>query len=203
MGGGFWYFSPAHSEFMTKKQTKKRVYPKGVDASKVPRSQRLNRVKHIGARPITAKQLEFVQAYCRLHNSVKKACEEVGVNPGTAYDWVRHPVVVAEIDKIKEELRKKTGYDLEYAMAEAEDAKQFAKQTNNANAVVKAVELKTKLNGLLIEKHDHRLAANFMIQIEGVKHTALPSGASPPAVTSSPVPALPNPNINEEEELLS
>jgi hypothetical protein len=37
-------------------------------------------------------------------------------------------------------------------MKEAGQAMEFAKETGNANAYVKAVELRAKLNGLLIDK---------------------------------------------------
>jgi phage terminase small subunit len=58
-------------------------------------------------------------------------------------------------------------YNLQMAMKEADDAIKFARKTENANAYVKAVELKTKLNGLLVEKHDHRVAG-FAVVVGGI-----------------------------------
>lgn len=58
-------------------------------------------------------------------------------------------------------------YNADVAMNECESAILFAKETGNANAYVKAVELKSKLKGLLVEKVDMR-QVGFQIQIGGI-----------------------------------
>lgn len=59
-------------------------------------------------------------------------------------------------------------YNAEQAMLEAEEAMQFARETENANAFVKAIELRSKLKGLLIEKHQVQ-QVGFQINIGGIE----------------------------------
>lgn len=114
------------------------------------------------------KQIEWMQHYIET-NSIKKSAELMNISVHTARGWSEHPVVVKALNKLKSQLKEKVGYSLEKVMEETEDAKKFAIQTKNANALVKAIELRAKINGLIIEKHDHRMAANFSIQVEGVR----------------------------------
>lgn len=58
-------------------------------------------------------------------------------------------------------------HNLEKAMAEAEEAMRFAKETENANAYVKAVEHRAKLNGLLVDRQEVK-QVGFTIQIAGI-----------------------------------
>lgn len=62
------------------------------------------------------------------------------------------PVVIAAMDRHKEEIRLRGEYGYDRAMAEAQRAYDVAESTKNANAMVKAAELRSKLTGLLIEK---------------------------------------------------
>jgi hypothetical protein len=138
-------------------------------AVKQPSKSRAHRSGvYIRKKQISPKQLEWISAYIQL-DSVKKAAQAVGVKEETAKQWKRGALVKAELEKAREKVRKKVGYTLESGMREAEAAKQFAIKKGNANAYVKAVELKLKLNGLLIEKHDHRMVANFSISVQGVR----------------------------------
>ena len=146
---------------------KKRVYKKGRYTRKtkgVIPPQKHGRRDTV----ITPAKLEFINMYLQVH-SIVKAAKALKMAPGTATDWFRTDLVQKEIGKIKEKIREECGFNLEAATLEAEEARQFGFATNNANAVVKATELKTKLYGLLIEKHDHRLAANFQINVQGVR----------------------------------
>lgn len=68
------------------------------------------------------------------------------------HDLVRHPLIVAELEKIAAEVRKQTVYDATAAHAEAERVAEFAKKTKNANAYLGAVTLKARLAGLLVER---------------------------------------------------
>lgn len=132
---------------------------------------------------LSPSQHAFLAEYFRSDN-VTRSAEKSGVPHRTAKRWMTTPLFKKEIEKRKAELRDAAKYGLKQAMQECQDAIDFARQTENANAYVKGVELKTKLNGLLIEKHDHRMAANFSIQIEGVREPAM----IPPTTSTPPIP---------------
>ena len=123
---------------------------------------------------LNPKQAAFVKEYLK-HGNATLAATSAGYaikkpqhakNAGYAL-LERGPVKMA-IEEARRSLQKESGYNLERAMSEAEDAMAFARDTENANALVKAVELRTKLNGLLIEKQDIRALGAFQIQIVGI-----------------------------------
>lgn len=64
---------------------------------------------------------------------------------------------VAEIrSNVNERVVEKIAYDVCAAMSEAEQARALAMDAKNPRAAVAAVELKAKLNGLLVEKKEIR-----------------------------------------------
>lgn len=64
---------------------------------------------------------------------------------------------IAELQvAVNERVVEKTAYGLAEAMAEVEEARQFAVSLDNPNAVIAAVSLKAKLNGLLIDRKEIR-----------------------------------------------
>ncbi|MGN6728233.1 MAG: terminase small subunit [Rhodanobacteraceae bacterium] len=69
-----------------------------------------------------------------------------------AYDLVRHPQIRAELDKIAEKAREETAYTIAEAFREAGEAIEHAKEKGNPNAHVRAVELRARLHGLLVDK---------------------------------------------------
>jgi hypothetical protein len=150
---------------------------KTVDTNKIPRVRKgPGRVGGQGLRvhKITPKQQEWIKHFVTTGN-IARSARACGVRKTVAWDWHKSQKIQDEIAKIRDTIRDETGYDLKMAMAECEEAIEFSRGMKNANAYVKAVELKTKLNGLLIEKHDHRMVANFSIQVEGVRdQVALP-----------------------------
>lgn len=80
------------------------------------------------------------------------------------------PAAKKAMETAQKAVQAKINYGLETAMNEAKDAIEFAKRTDNANAYVKAVELRSKLNGLLVEKHDVRqVGFSLVIQRGGTK----------------------------------
>jgi len=106
---------------------------------------------------LNPRQALFVQFYLA-GNSPKHAAMKAGYNgktpEGTAQSLLRIPKVRAAIAKHQEKVNKKMGFNLEKAMEEAQAALDFAREKNNPMAMVKATELRCKLSGLLIEKHD-------------------------------------------------
>ena len=144
-------------------------------------------VKGIRVHQIKPNQRIFIDTYVLTGNMTKSAAA-AKVPKGTAYDWKNTPTIAKEIETLRAALREKTGYTMEVAMSECEEAVEFARGTKNANAYVKALELKAKLNGLLIEKHDHRMVANFAINVEGVRGSALPAPNAQLEGGTGPVP---------------
>jgi len=63
-------------------------------------------------------------------------------------------LVRAEIQRIQQHVATTTEYTTERMMADLDVSIAFAEQTKNANAMVKAVELKGKLTGILRDKID-------------------------------------------------
>lgn len=89
-------------------------------------------------------------------------------DPGTSGSKMLQKPAVREVVKAAhQEIAKKGVHNLEIAMQEAKDAMDFAKETANANAFIKAVEHRAKLNGLLVEKIDVR-AQGFILNIVGL-----------------------------------
>lgn len=121
---------------------------------------------------LTPKQQLFIAEYLKDNNGAR-AAEAAGYSKqnarSQAYQLLNHqPAVITALEEERKKLQVATQYNAERAMAEAEDAMTFALQTENANAYVKAVELRAKLTGLMIERHDVRQAGSFQIQIFGI-----------------------------------
>src|ERR1051325_6967019 len=62
------------------------------------------------------------------------------------------PSVAKEVEAIRHRAREIVSYDVTVAMQEALDALNFAKEKGNAMAYCKAVELRAKLSGLLVDR---------------------------------------------------
>lgn len=124
-----------------------------------------------------------------------RAVKAAGGSPNAASRrakvWKNIPAVKEQIDKALKASGERAVYNLQAAMADAEATIEFARETGNANAMAKAVELKSKLNGLLIEKHDVR-QVGFQIEMKGLRD-----------VLSEPVlpVALPPPLVDDEDPL--
>lgn len=106
-----------------------------------------------------------------------------GVQPGEAYARAgyqnknpstgakimqcQNPRVIQALKFGRRELAMTTGYTALAAVKELNETIDFAKQTENATAMARAVELKMKLMGLLVERHEVK-QANFNISIGGI-----------------------------------
>lgn len=121
--------------------------------------------------PLKPRERKFVEEYLK-HGHSKQAALAAGFPERRASTWgselVRHHTEVkAALAEARSKSVTAAAYNIQAAMSEADSAIQFARETENANAYVKAVELKSKLNGLLIEKHQHQVA-NFQLNVEGI-----------------------------------
>ena len=64
----------------------------------------------------------------------------------------KQPAIAKAIESIRQDARMAARYDLQVAMAEAQAAIDFATLHKNPMARVKAVELRAKLSGLLVDR---------------------------------------------------
>lgn len=70
---------------------------------------------------------------------------------------------------IKADMAKRAEYSFDKFMVEMNEAAQFAKDTKNATALVRAVELKGKASGHIVERVDQRTqASGFSLVVAGV-----------------------------------
>lgn len=70
----------------------------------------------------------------------------------TSSTLLNRPEVAAAIKQGRVEAAKESKYELEELVAELNDVAQFARDTKNATAYARAVELKAKVLGLLVER---------------------------------------------------
>lgn len=143
---------------------------------------------------LNPKQRAFIKNYVT-HGSALRAAKEAGYSIKSSSDAAFRLLRNKQVKQMIEEARivsvKETGYTLAKAMEEAKDVMDFAKETENANAYAKAVELRSKLNGLLVEKHDVR-QVGFHVNVGGIdfnKRDALP-GSEAPQLETKDVPEI-------------
>jgi phage terminase small subunit len=104
----------------------------------------------------------------------------------TAYDLQNcNAQVMAELARVREEFAEKAAYNAAACMAELDDAIAFAKANKQANALVKAVELRARLAGLLVQKID--LNIENRVNITGALAEAKARTARP---MCDPAPAI-------------
>src|SRR5690348_7028402 len=89
---------------------------------------------------LTHKQSAFVHHYAT-GMTARDAARAAGYAPascrGQAFDLLRHPLVKAELEAIRQKAQERTAYKVEDAFDEAGKAVEFAQKTNNANALVR------------------------------------------------------------------
>ncbi len=66
-----------------------------------------------------------------------------------ALELNKHPEIIAAVAKGREELRKASGYDVKAAFEELDAAMKQAAEAKQFNAVVKAIEAKSRMVGIL------------------------------------------------------
>lgn len=110
----------------------------------------------------------FAAEYVRTGN-ITRASKAVGYKTANGgLQLLKDPEVQELIKTARAELQKEVKYSLERAMEEIDETIQFSRETQNANAMAKAVELRLKLHGMLIEKHQHMGLAPLQININGI-----------------------------------
>jgi phage terminase small subunit len=113
------------------------------------------------AKPLTAKQEAFCQAVVqgigqadayRMSYAVKKM--KPGAVDVEASRLMDNPKVAHRLQELRAPVVEKVRYGIEQAMDEAMEAFKVAKGKEQGGAMVAAVQLRAKLNGLLIEKRE-------------------------------------------------
>ena len=126
----------------------------------------------------------------------------MNVSRNTAKSWAKREDIQAEIQSITNRVAKRTEATIEDAISEVDEAIAFSRLTDNANAMVRALEHKHKLQGFITDGRDQGAGgSHFHLHIEGVRP------AEPVEVQVFPdPPALPTAprakdEIDEEAEL--
>ena len=123
--------------------------------------------------PINGQAFNASEACRRAGYSVKRA-------DSTAQRLLRTPKIKAAVDAMRAEVAERAGYTTERCMAELEKGMSFALQTENASAYVRAVELRGKLTGLLVDRVDMRAAVGvFTLTVVGLDQPSSPALAGP------------------------
>lgn len=104
---------------------------------------------------LSAKQRQFLDEYART-GEAKRAALSIGYTKSSAPQMAKRILSSRVAQDYLATLRNKsqaiTGYTVAKAMIETDHAIEFAREKGNAMAIVKAVELRCKLSGLLIER---------------------------------------------------
>ena len=109
-------------------------------------------------RRLTPQQAKFAEAYLT-GIPASEAAKQAGYSPSKAHrgsELLNLPAVAELVTSVQKEVRERAVYGLTEAMNEALDAIAFAKENKNSMALVKAIELRSKLSGLMVEKIDLR-----------------------------------------------
>ncbi len=89
--------------------------------------------------------------------SARKAAEQAGFSRSYAKKsrrLLKGSAVASEVRRAQTVIQEVAVYDVTAAMVEIDAAMAFAKLHRNSMAMMKLIELKAKLNGLLVERHE-------------------------------------------------
>lgn len=117
---------------------------------------------------LTLRKQKFVGEYLSNGGNAAAAARAAGYAPDHAshQGWVltnKDPAVRAELERARAELADRTDYKAEKAMQELGDVIAFARETKNATAMARAIELRMRMAGLLVEKVDLNVSAQIDI----------------------------------------
>ena len=109
---------------------------------------------------MTPKQADFVRWYFELGNASEayKRAYNSHAKPNTlhrkANDLLKHPVIKAEVQTMQAQARERNQVTIDKVVDELEEARQVAKQSGNAAAMVSATLGKAKVLGLVVDKQE-------------------------------------------------
>ena len=109
---------------------------------------------------MTPKQADFIALYLETQNAseaYKRAYNSTG-KPNTihrkASELLKHPVIKAEVQTMQAQARERNQVTIDNVVDELEEARQIAKQSGNAAAMVSATLGKAKVLGLVVDKQE-------------------------------------------------
>jgi hypothetical protein len=125
----------------------------------------------------TERQRRFVEEFMRPTAGVLNATQaaiRAGYPAGTANRManrlMKKPRIKAAVEAMRAEIAERSAYTVERAMLELDDAMTFAKATDNASAFTRAVELRARIAGVLVDRIDARVAVGtFAINVIGME----------------------------------
>ncbi len=109
---------------------------------------------------MTPKQADFVRLYFELGNASEayKRAYNSHAKPNTlhrkANDLLKHPVIKKEVQTMQAQARERNQVTIDKVVDELEEARQIAKQSGNAAAMVSATLGKAKVLGLVVDKQE-------------------------------------------------
>ena len=109
---------------------------------------------------MTPKQADFVRWYFELGNASEayKRAYNSHAKPNTlhrkANDLLKHPVIKKEVQTMQAQARERNQVTIDNVVDELEEARQIAKQSGNASAMVSATLGKAKVLGLVVDKQE-------------------------------------------------
>ncbi len=106
---------------------------------------------------LSLKQVRFVAALIADPDANgARAARVAGYSQKTAADAAHRllhmPLIRAEVERTRREIAERGGFNAEVAMRRLDDAAQFARDTNNATALARCIELQLRLHGMLVDK---------------------------------------------------
>ena len=109
---------------------------------------------------MTPKKADFVRWYFELGNASEayKRAYNSKAKPNTlhrkANDLLKHPTIKAEVITMQDQARARNQVTIDNVVDELEEARQIAKQSGNAAAMVSATLGKAKVLGLVVDKQE-------------------------------------------------
>lgn len=125
---------------------------------------------------LTPKQEAFAQAVVSgmTHaDAYRSAYNAARMKPSTvqskAYELLRNGEITARVEALRKPVVEKMQYGLEQAMLEAKEAFEVSRAKEQGGAMVAAVQLRAKLNGLLVDKKEVRTVTLDGAALEDLK----------------------------------
>ncbi len=122
------------------------------------------------AKVISPKQLQFVEGILR-GLTQKDAAVQAGFSARSAVDagcrLMANEFVIKELAKYRDRTVAKIERTMETILAKNDEAQDFAKQTKNANALVKAIELEARVTGH-VDNPNKSSGMNLIINIGNI-----------------------------------
>lgn len=124
------------------------------------------------ARQLTPKQESFIRTYLETSNASEAYRRVYDVSETTkattivvkASELMANPMVAARLAELQERAAEKALVTVASITAELNEARDLARQLENPTAMTTAVMGKAKVNGLLVDKVDTKVAFNAVIQ---------------------------------------